>query len=159
MALEALFRPGARDDPLPVAPPQLRAELPLLLPQLLEPFLDAVHFGLQRRLIALGQVVPQLDPALAELVDLAVDVFQRSHIRFNAATAPGYSRPPGNKHGPGCQNRVGALQREVGRFTAAQRTADEGDDGRGWTDPGRGPRRRRARARQLAAGVRRFRDR
>jgi hypothetical protein len=29
--------------------------------------------------VALGQLVPQLDPALAELLDLAVDALQRSH--------------------------------------------------------------------------------
>jgi hypothetical protein len=73
VALEALFGPGAGDDPLPVAPAHLGSELALLLPQLFEPILDLPDLRLPFGVVSLGQGVPELDATLTELVDLAVD--------------------------------------------------------------------------------------
>src|SRR5437868_5987639 len=96
VALEPLFGARAGDDLLPVAPAELGPELPLLLPQLLEPLLERVHLRLEHRIVPFGQLVPQLDAPLAQLVDLAVNVLQRRHVPlFNAirnALFPGGSR-------------------------------------------------------------------
>ena len=73
VALEALFGPGAGDDPLPVAPAHLGSELALLLPQLFEPVLDLPDLRLPFGVVSLRQRVPELDATLTELVDLAVD--------------------------------------------------------------------------------------
>ncbi|HEX7310883.1 MAG TPA: hypothetical protein VF232_06855 [Gaiellaceae bacterium] len=54
MALEALLGSGAGDDALAVAPPELGAELSLLLPQLLETLLEAMYLRLKLCIVAVG---------------------------------------------------------------------------------------------------------
>ena len=79
------FGARAGNDLLPVTPAELRPQLALLLPQLFEAFLETVYLCLEFRVVPLGQLVPQLDAALAQLVDLAVDAFQVPHVTvFNA---------------------------------------------------------------------------
>ena len=73
MALEAFFGPGAGDDALPVAPAELRSELSLLLPQLLETLFQLPHLSLTFGVVPFRKCVPQLDAPLAQFVDLTVD--------------------------------------------------------------------------------------
>jgi hypothetical protein len=85
VSLEPFLGARAGDDLLPVAPAELRPQLALLLPQLLEAFLEPMYLGLELRVVHLGQLVPQLNAALAQLVDLSVDALQSPHVTvFNA---------------------------------------------------------------------------
>ena len=94
MTLEAFFGAGAGDDALTVAPAELGTELPLLLPKLLEPLLETMHLGLHLRVVALGQLVPELDAPFAELVDLAGGCSPMFSFVSSTPSEPGYSRPP-----------------------------------------------------------------
>ncbi len=93
MALQALFGAGARDDVLPVTPAELRPEAPLLLPKLFETLLDRVHLGLRLGVVTLGQPVPHLDAAIAELFDLPVNGFQRAHMPLQRRHGPAIPDP------------------------------------------------------------------
>src|SRR4051812_30886009 len=85
VALEPLFGSRARDDVLAVAPAELGSQLALLAPERLQPLLQPLHLGFDVGVMSLGQAMPEVDPLLAEFLDLAVDCLQVSHIPLQRA--------------------------------------------------------------------------
>jgi hypothetical protein len=81
VALEALFGAGAGDDVLAVAPAELRAEAAVFVPELLEAFVEPADLLADGRVVPLRKALPQLDPLLAQLVDLVMDLVQ-VHVHF-----------------------------------------------------------------------------
>jgi hypothetical protein len=81
--LQALFgsRPG--DDPVTVAPAQLGFQLPILGPEAVELGIQRMDLIFHRRVETLREAMPELSPALAQLVDLAMDFFRGPHASLN----------------------------------------------------------------------------
>ena len=80
VALEALFGAGAGDDVLAIAPAKLRAQAAVFIPECFEPLVKPVQLLPQRRVGSFGQAPPQLDPLLAQVVDVVVYLLQVPHV-------------------------------------------------------------------------------
>ena len=88
LALEPLLGAGSGDDVLAVAEPQKRLQSALLGPQGVELLGDLLQLRSKGGIVALAQLVVDLDAAFARPVDVAVNVLERSHARKNAGHRP-----------------------------------------------------------------------
>jgi hypothetical protein len=79
-ALEALVGAGADEDRSTVAEAQGGADLPLLVPQGGDARLDLGQLRLDRLAATGAELMPELGAALAEAVDLLLDLWDCSHV-------------------------------------------------------------------------------
>src|SRR5438876_8718912 len=88
---EPLHDPGSGYVGVAVAEAEGRLQRALLVPEVVEPVTQALELGGGAGVIAVGQRVPELRPALARQLDLGVNLGQR-HVFGNA---PGGTLIPG----------------------------------------------------------------
>src|SRR5207302_932125 len=86
-ALEPFLDPGSGDDVIAIAEAESCLQRALLVPEVVEPVAQALELGGGAGVIAVGQKVPELRPALARQLDLVVDLSQ-GHVPGEAAGKP-----------------------------------------------------------------------
>src|SRR5947208_3178535 len=93
-SLEPFLDPGSGDDVVAIAEAEGRLQRALLVPEVVEPVTQALELGGGAGVIAVGQRVPELRPALARQLDLVVNLGQ-GHAFGNAAGAALIPGPAG----------------------------------------------------------------
>src|SRR5947209_15282740 len=70
----------------------------MLVPECVQALVQRFHFGALLGVVALGQLVVELGPMLAQLVDLPMNFFQSPHAFFNVRHRHAYSHGPRKNH-------------------------------------------------------------
>ena len=80
---------GARDDRLAIAEAKPRPQSTLLVPERVELGVQPLQLGSQGRVVAVGEIVPEVGALLTRPLDLVVDLVQGTdgHARENAASS------------------------------------------------------------------------